>query len=119
MSGGGGNGGCKVTVCRECVAIGRPRPDPAVQSRRLRAALGPEHAVRTSLCLDACTQANVMVVQPAPAARRAGAKPVWLGLLLFDEMLDDLAAWVRAGGPGVEPLPDLLSLSQVPPAQRL
>ncbi|WP_067501062.1 hypothetical protein [Actinoplanes sp. TFC3] len=107
-----------MTICRECVAVGRRRPDPAVQFRRLRAALSPDHAVRTSLCLDACTQANVMVVQPAPAARRAGARPVWLGLLVHDEMLDDLAAWVRAGGPGVEPLPGLLSLSEVPPAQR-
>ncbi len=71
--------------------------------------------MRTSLCLDACTQANVMVVQPSPEARRAGVKPVWLGLMLHDDMLDDLAGWVDAGGPGVEPLPDLLALSEVPP----
>ncbi|AGL16768.1 hypothetical protein L083_3258 [Actinoplanes sp. N902-109] len=100
------------------MAVGRRRPDPAGQMRRLRAVLGREHDVRQSRCLDACSQANVMVVQPARQARRAGAKPVWLGLMLHEEMLDDLAAWVLAGGPGVEPLPVLLSLSELPPARR-
>ncbi len=80
----------------------------------LRAALPAPHRVRVSDCLDACEQSNVVVVHPSPGARRCGARPVWFGLVLDDDVTDDIAAWVRAGGPGVAPLSDVLALSVIP-----
>ncbi|GIE30387.1 hypothetical protein Ait01nite_034320 [Actinoplanes italicus] len=111
--------GCTVTVCRDC-CCGSLRKHPSVdhdaQLTALRANLEPHHRVRTSDCLDVCAQSNVIVVQPAPGARREGARPVWFGLVLDDAVLSDLMAWVRAGGPGVEPLPPVLELSVIAPA---
>jgi hypothetical protein len=108
--------GCTLTVCRDCCCGNRakhPAVDHDAQLDGLRAALDPHHRVRTSLCLDVCAQANVMVVHPAPEARRAGARPVWFGLVLDDAVAADLVAWVRAGGPGVAPIPDVLELSVI------
>ncbi len=110
-----------MTVCRDC-CCGSAKKHPAVdhdaQVERLTAALTPAHRVRTSQCLDLCTQSNVMVVHPAPAARRGGARPVWFGLVLDETVESDLVDWVRAGGPGVAAVPPALALSVVsPPAQ--
>ncbi|MFC3990076.1 hypothetical protein [Actinoplanes siamensis] len=105
-----------MTVCRDC-CCGNPGKHPAVdhdaQIERLRSALGPAHRVRTSLCLDVCAQSNVLVVQPAPEARRRGARPVWFGLVLDDVVLDDIAGYVRAGGPGRAPMSPMLELSVI------
>lgn len=109
--------GCTVTVCRDCCcgsALKHPGVDHDAQLTRLHAALARRHRVRTSDCLDACTQSNVIVVQPTPAARRAGARPVWFGVVLHDAVTDDIAAWVTAGGPGAAPLPATLQLSVIP-----
>ena len=108
--------GCTLTVCRDCCCGSRkkhPQVDHDWQLERLRAELAPAHRVRTSLCLDVCAQSNVLVVHPSPAARRRGARPVWFGLVLSDEVAEDIAAWVRAGGPGVAPLPAVLELSVI------
>ncbi|MEW2376607.1 hypothetical protein AB0883_10950 [Micromonospora sp. NPDC047812] len=111
--------GCLVTVCRDC-CCGSARKHPSVdhdaQLRRLRAGLPAPHRVRVSACLDLCAQSNLVVVHPTPAARRAGARPVWFGLVLHDFVVDDITGWVRAGGPGVAPLPAALELSVVAPA---
>ena len=80
---------------------------------RLRDALPAPHRIRISDCLDACARSNIMVVHPTPQARRAGARPVWFGFVLDDVITDDIAAWVRDGGPGVAPLPAVLELSVV------
>jgi len=56
-------------------------------------------------------------VQPAPAARRAGARPVWFGLVGDPAIVDDLTRWVREGGPGVAPLPAILELSVISPGR--
>ena len=110
--------GCTLTVCRDC-CCGSLRKHPAIdhdgQLDVLRTALEPAHRVRTSLCLDACSQSNVIVVHPTPAARRRGVRPVWFGLMFDDFVLDDLIAWVTAGGPGIQPLPDVLELSVIKP----
>lgn len=108
--------GCTVTVCRDC-CCGSARKHPGVdhdgQLHQLRDALPAPHRVRVSDCLDLCEQSNVVVVHPAPAARRAGARPVWFGLALDAEVTADIADWVRSGGPGVAALPDVLDLSVV------
>jgi (2Fe-2S) ferredoxin len=114
--------GCLVTVCRDCCcgsSTKHPGVDHDAQLDRLRSALPSPHRVRVSECLDVCTQSNVLVVHPAAAARRAGARPVWFGLVVSDPVTDDIVAWVRAGGPGVAPLPPVLELSIVTPAGRL
>ncbi|WP_328474600.1 hypothetical protein OHA21_15625 [Actinoplanes sp. NBC_00393] len=56
---------------------------------------------------------NVVVVHPTPAARRQGARPVWFGLVLDDVIVTDIAAWVRAGGPGIAEMPAPLALSVI------
>ena len=108
--------GCTVTVCRDCCCGSRakhPQTDHDGQLERVRAALGANHRVRTSDCLDVCAQSNVFVVNPAPQARRAGARPVWFGLVLDDAVLTDLLTWIDAGGPGVAEIPAVLELSVI------
>lgn len=99
---------CRVTVCRDC-CCGSAKVtgvDHAEQIARLR-----EFApLRVSDCLDACDQANVIVVQPSAEGRSAGGRPVWLGLVNEPAATEDVAAWLQAGGPGVAPLPDVLAL---------
>ncbi|MEU4562753.1 hypothetical protein AB0F72_30615 [Actinoplanes sp. NPDC023936] len=107
-----------MTVCRDCCCGSlrkHPSTDHDAQLGALRAGLEPDHRVRVSQCLDVCAQSNVVVVQPDPAARRAGAKPVWFGLVHDDAVLGDLMTWVRAGGPGVAPIPAVLELSVITP----
>ncbi|MEU2513467.1 (2Fe-2S) ferredoxin domain-containing protein [Streptomyces syringium] len=104
---------CRITVCRGC-CCGDPAKVPGVdhggQIARLRGAAGGAAQVRASECLDVCDQANVMVIQPSAAGRAAGGRPVWLGLVNDDDALADIAAWVRAGGPGLAEPPGVLDL---------
>ncbi|GGY68133.1 hypothetical protein GCM10010385_17170 [Streptomyces geysiriensis] len=88
--------------------------DHAAQIERLRTAA----PVRVSDCLDVCDHANVVVVQPSAEHRAAGARPVWLGLVNDPDATEDIAAWVRAGGPGAAPLPDILDLYSIAPPGR-
>lgn len=107
---------CRVVVCRDC-CCGSPKVtgvDHAAQTERLRAAV----PVRVSDCLDVCDQANVIVVQPSAEGRAAGARPVWLGLVNDPDATEDIAAWARAGGPGVAPRPDILDLYAITPPRR-
>ncbi|WP_019982004.1 hypothetical protein [Streptomyces sp. Amel2xE9] len=112
---GGGPVPCRVVVCRDC-CCGTPKVagDHAAQTARLRTAA----PVRISDCLDVCDQANVVVVQPSAAGRAAGARPVWLGLVNDADATEDIVAWVRAGGPGVAPRPDILDLYAFTPPRR-
>ncbi|MGW4514496.1 (2Fe-2S) ferredoxin domain-containing protein [Streptomyces sp. NPDC004393] len=107
-TGSAGLAPCRIVVCRDC-CCGSPKVtgvDHTEQTARLA-----EHApVRVSTCLDVCDQANVIVVQPSAAGRAAGARPVWLGLVNDPDATEDIAAWVRAGGPGIAPRPDILDL---------
>ncbi|MFH8368184.1 (2Fe-2S) ferredoxin domain-containing protein [Streptomyces sp. NPDC018031] len=113
---------CRVTVCRGC-CCGDPRKIPGVdhagQLPRLRAALGGSAQVRASDCLDVCDQANVMVVQPSSAGRAAGGRPVWLGLVNDDDALEDIAGWIRAGGPGLADPPGVLDLYEFTVSRRV
>ncbi|MFD3503991.1 (2Fe-2S) ferredoxin domain-containing protein [Streptomyces sp. NPDC058676] len=105
-----------MVVCRGC-CCGNPRKHPgadhAWQLDRLRAVAADSAgclAVRTSDCLGPCDQANVIVVRPSTAGRRAGGRATWIGFALDDDCTDDLIAWVTAGGPGLAQPPSALKL---------
>ncbi|SEE37378.1 hypothetical protein SAMN05216532_7974 [Streptomyces sp. 2231.1] len=112
---------CTVTVCRGCCCgtAKVPGVDHAAQLATLRAELGPVAQVRAVNCLDACEQANVIVVQPSPAGRAAGGRPAWLGLVNDTDATADITAWVRAGGPGIAEPPDILDLYAFSPSRRV
>ncbi|WP_441246754.1 (2Fe-2S) ferredoxin domain-containing protein [Kitasatospora sp. McL0602] len=102
-----------VTVCRGCccgVADKYPGVDHAGQLERLQAGVGTAGKVRAVTCLDACDHANVVVVSPSAEGRRAGGRPVWLGWVMADDMIDEICDWVQAGGPGVVEPPGTLDL---------
>ncbi|WP_306366499.1 (2Fe-2S) ferredoxin domain-containing protein [Nocardiopsis sp. CC223A] len=106
---------CRLTVCRGCCCGTRkkvPGVDHKAQLARLSAI--DDHAgrtvpVRTSKCLGICFQANVVVVQPSQKGHAAGGRPVWLGEMTEDGLLDALDDWIFDGGPGLAPLPDALA----------
>ncbi|ANY07192.1 hypothetical protein [Pseudonocardia sp. HH130630-07] len=101
-----------LTVCRGCCCgSGRKHPgvDHAGLLDRLRAGTDGHARLRTSECLGPCADSDVVVVGPAPAARRAGARPVWLRRVLDRAAVDAVADWVRAGGPGAADRPDALA----------
>ncbi|MCX4820425.1 (2Fe-2S) ferredoxin domain-containing protein [Streptomyces sp. NBC_01142] len=111
---------CTLVVCRGCCcgdARKHPGTDHEGQLARLReaaAASGGRLAVRTSECLGPCGQANVIVVQPSTEGRRRGARASWIGWALDDDCIDDVLAWVRAGGPGLAEPPETLTLQLIP-----
>lgn len=69
--------------------------------------------MRVSDCLGPCAESDVLVVSPSAAGRRAGGRPVWLGLTHSDAALTDIAGWAGDGGPGVAALPDTLALHRI------
>ncbi|WP_406129447.1 (2Fe-2S) ferredoxin domain-containing protein [Streptomyces sp. NBC_00989] len=112
---------CTVTVCRGCCCgtAKVPGVDHAAQLAALKAELGSVARIRAVNCLDACERANVIVVQPSPSGRAAGGQPVWLGLVNDPDATADIAAWVRAGGPGLAEPPDILDLYAFGPSRRV
>jgi (2Fe-2S) ferredoxin len=113
--------GCSVIVCRGCcsgTARKHPGVDHAAQVAALTEGIGDAGLVRASDCLDACERSNVVVVAPSPAARREGARAVWLAGVLHPDTLADIVAWVREGGPGVAEPPVILDLSAFSPSRR-
>ncbi|MEU4802644.1 (2Fe-2S) ferredoxin domain-containing protein [Actinosynnema sp. NPDC023587] len=100
-----------VTVCRGCccgTVKKHPEYDHAEQLRRLEAVAarsGGRVRVRTADCLDACENSNIVVV------KRPGTKPVWLGSVLHDVVMEDLEQWLTTGGP----LPAKLEPNRVAP----
>ncbi|GAA4908782.1 (2Fe-2S) ferredoxin domain-containing protein [Streptomonospora salina] len=103
---------CRLVVCRGCccgTAEKRPGVDHEGQLERLRSLRGGDVPVHTSTCLGICFQANVVVVQPSSAGRERGGRPVWLGGVTEDRLIDDLDAWIRDGGPGAAPMPESLA----------
>ncbi|MFE1322813.1 (2Fe-2S) ferredoxin domain-containing protein [Kitasatospora phosalacinea] len=112
---------CTVSVCRGC-CCGTPkvpRLDHAAQLAELRAGLAEVATVRPVPCLDACEHANVVVVQPSAEGRRAGGRPVWLGLVNDRDASADITAWIAAGGPGLAEMPAILDLYAFSPSRRV
>lgn len=112
---------CTVTVCRGCCCGTAKVPGTyhAAQLAILKAELGAIAQVRAVNCLDACEQANVIVVQPSSPGRAAGGRPVWLGLVNDPDATGDIVAWVRSGGPGLAEPPDILGLYEFGPSRRV
>ncbi|MFI5975432.1 (2Fe-2S) ferredoxin domain-containing protein [Streptomyces sp. NPDC051452] len=112
---------CTVTVCRGCCCgtAKVPGVDHAAQLAGLKAELGAVARVRAVNCLDACEQANVIVVTPSSTGRAAGGRPVWLGLVNDPDATADIATWVRNGGPGLAEPPDILDLYEFSPSRRV
>ncbi|WP_371496136.1 (2Fe-2S) ferredoxin domain-containing protein [Kitasatospora sp. NBC_00374] len=111
-----------VTVCRGCCcgdAAKYPGVDHRGQLDKLNAGIGAAGKVRVVDCLDVCDHANVVVVSPSAEGRRAGGRPVWLGWVFQDDMLDDITAWVRDGGPGVVEPPGTLDLQAFAVSRRV
>ncbi|HEY5836590.1 (2Fe-2S) ferredoxin domain-containing protein [Streptomyces sp.] len=111
-----------MTVCRGCCCgTSRKVPglDHAAQLTDIREALDGLAGVRVSDCLDACERANIVVIQPSAAGRAAGGRPVWLGLVNDPDATADIAAWIRAGGPGLADPPPVLDLYAFTPSRRV
>ncbi|MCL7379893.1 (2Fe-2S) ferredoxin domain-containing protein [Streptomyces sp. 35G-GA-8] len=110
-----------VTVCRGC-CCGTPKVphlDHVAQLADLRASLADVASVRRTDCLDACEQANVVVIQPSAEGRRAGGRPVWLGLVNDLDAVADITTWVKNGGPGLADPPEILDLYTFAPSRRV
>ncbi|MFF3071792.1 (2Fe-2S) ferredoxin domain-containing protein [Kitasatospora sp. NPDC057904] len=113
---------CTLVVCRGCCcgsAAKHPDTDHSGQLARLHAvAAAATHGgllVRTTDCLDACAQSNVIVVQPSARGRAQGGRPVWFGWALDDDSLDLITWYALAGGPGIAELPATLDLQRIAP----
>jgi hypothetical protein len=110
-----------VTVCRGC-CCGTPkipRLDHDALLAELRHTLDGIASLRRTGCLDACEHANVIVIQPSTEGRRAGGRPIWLGLVNDPGATADITAWVKAGGPGLADPPDILDLYTFTPSRRI
>ncbi|WP_031525023.1 hypothetical protein [Streptomyces sp. NRRL F-5123] len=108
---------CTVTVCRGTAKV--PGLDHAAQLADLRTTLRDVATVRPVTCLVTCEHADVIVVQPSAEGRRAGGRPVWLGLVNDPDATADVAAWVLTGGPGLADPPDILDLYAFSPSRRI
>jgi (2Fe-2S) ferredoxin len=105
-------------VCRDCccgTALKHPGVDHDALLQRLAVATRGAAVVGATDCLLACEKSNVVVVQPSRAARRRGARPVWLREVLDVATVDAIAEWVRAGGPGATEVPPSLAASVTTP----
>lgn len=85
------------------------------------------HCARASATPDACGSATASTrasgrtwwwSAPSPEGRLAGARPTWLAGVLHPDTIDDVVAWVRDGGPGVEEPPGILDLSAFAPSRK-
>ncbi|WP_203336569.1 (2Fe-2S) ferredoxin domain-containing protein [Nocardioides limicola] len=102
-----------VTVCRGCccgTVEKHPDFDHEEQLATLRSGVS---RVVVADCLGSCDRSNVVVVSPDPAARRAGARPVWLSRMLTVAATQAVLDWVADGGPGVADLPPALRARQL------
>ena len=112
-----------LVVCRGCCcgsARKHRRTDHEGQLDDLRAAsaAGGGTRVLVSDCLDRCDDSNVVLLRPSRQAKRAGAKPLWLGGVLSSAQTDLLSGWLRSGGPSAEPAPRSLLGLRLRPGRR-
>lgn len=91
-----------MVVCRDCCT-------------RTECDLSGLPGVSYADCLGPCRLPNVVVVRPAPAARRRGIRPLWLGLLAHPAAIAALTRWLEAGGPGAAAAPDVVLRHEIAP----
>ncbi|WP_454850167.1 hypothetical protein [Promicromonospora soli] len=100
-----------LTACSLCAGetLGHSDTRPGGQLARLRR-IEAEGAARLTLteCLDECERGDVVVARPSPSGRNHAGRPVWFEKLAGDEPTATLCQWMRAGGPGLAPLPRTL-----------
>lgn len=82
--------------------------DHGAIAETLRREVGGSAEVVATECLWACDLSNVVVVNPSPAGRAAGAKPAWVTHVNTVERARLVVGWVRDGGPGLASPPDEL-----------
>lgn len=106
-----------VAVCQECWAGDGREVVGAVPL----CGLGERAGVRTQgvECFDVCEGDSVTVVRPSPEGRRAGGRPCWLRETHDPDVLDALASWLQAGGPGLADAPDLVEIHAFTPPRRV
>lgn len=101
--------GPRIRMCRGC-CCGTRRKHPDVDHDGIAGILAHESGSDAELvstdCLWQCGLSNVVVVNPSAAARRAGARPVWIQKVNTLERARAIAEWVRQGGPGTAEPPD-------------
>ena len=101
----------RLRMCRGC-CCGTTRKHPDVDHDGIAAVLdtmsGPDVELVRVDCLWACEHSNVVVVNPASDARQRGARPAWITHVNTIDRAEAIAAWVRAGGPGVTAPPESL-----------
>ncbi len=108
---------CLITCCRGC-CCGKEDPIEAeLLLERLRDAL-PGVVVRTSDCLGPCERKDVIVVTPSSKQRKRGARSCWIGWASTDGPIDEIADWVRNGGPGEASMPARLGIHSFRPNRR-
>ncbi|QUC01951.1 MULTISPECIES: hypothetical protein [Cellulosimicrobium] len=110
-----------LTACRLCAGetLGQADTHPGGQLERVCAIAASGDARLTVVdCLDACERGDVLVARPVPAVR-AAQPPIWFERLAGDGLTTELHSWLRAGGPGVAPLPARLSTHVIHPQQPL
>ena len=110
-------------MCRGCCCGSsrkHRRTDHDGQLADLRAASAADGGTRVLVtdCLDRCDDSNVVLLRPSRSAKRAGAKPLWLGGVLRAAHTDLLSGWLRGGGPAVEAAPPSLLGLRLRPARR-
>ena len=100
-----------LTVCSLCAGetLAATEALPGGQMSRLER-LEASGVTRLTVveCLDECKRGDVVVARPAPHHRAAGAAPVWFACVAGDVLTDELARWLRLGGPGAAPVPSAL-----------
>ena len=112
-----------VLVCRGC-CCGSPakhrRTDHEGQLGDLQeaSAAGGGTRVLVADCLDRCEDSNVVLLRPSRAAKRGGARPIWLGGVLTPAQTELLCGWLRRGGPAAGPAPRPLLGLRLRPARR-
>ena len=102
---------CRIRVCQGCCcgsATKHPGLDHEKVVERLRLLTRAHAEVDVVPCLLACDRSSVVVINPAPSARRRGAGAVWVGRVNDDRVADSVAEWVARGGPGVTEPPERL-----------
>ncbi len=96
-----------LVVCHGC-CCGVAQPGRVDLVREFCAAHPGIAQLQVTGCLDRCAHADVVVVRPSHAGRLRWGRPVWFGLV-DDQALARIHEWVRAGGPGLAPMPDDLA----------